>query len=285
MIKKTKNTLSSALSLLPDSQYSKLTFFLKHKRLPRLNKSNNFSDQLLKMKLSTREHIYKEMVDKYEVRKFIRNSIGEEYLIPLIGVYDDPDQVDFERLPKKFVLKLTAGSQNNFICTDKSKVNWKKVSENVRKWLETDHYKRTREWQYKDLPAKFVIEEYISDKNDRTDDYKFWCFNGEPKLVQVDTQRFSNHKRSFYNAEDFEFLNLEITYKKAENKIEKPTNYEEMIDIARQLSKKFKFVRIDLYNIDGKVYFGEITFYPDNCNGKITPFEYEMKLGKYLSGN
>ncbi|MDK7472870.1 ATP-grasp fold amidoligase family protein [Bacillus paranthracis] len=284
MNEKIKYKMAKALSLFPDRQYCTLTFLLKNGRLPNLKQPTYFNDKLLKLKLTNRKSIMKKVVDKYEVRSYIKEKIGEEYLVPLIGVYSDPKEVDFENLPNKFALKLASGSQYNIICQDKTSLDWKESSEKLVKWLKLDPYMRTREWQYKDLPSRFVIEEYIEDSKGNTYDYKFWCFNGEPKLVQVDTDRFGEHKRSMF---DIDFngkpLDLKIIYDNSDKPIPKPKNYDVMVEIAKKLSKDFQFIRIDLYNLDGKIYFGEMTFHPDNCNGKFYPSEYEKIIGDMLS--
>lgn len=282
MNKQIKNLMSKSLSMLPDKPYCQLTFLLKNKRYPNLDSPVYFNDKLLALKLKVRNPEYKRLVDKYAVREYIKSAIGEEYLIPLIGVYNDPDEVNFKSLPNKFVLKLTSGSQNNLVCTDKSKIDWVVESKNIRKWMKIDPYKRTREWQYKDLPNQFVIEEYIADKEGNTNDYKFWCFNGSPEMVQVDSKRFINHKRNFFDVETFKELDIKVTYEKANN-IAKPKNYDDMVKIAKKLSSNLPFSRIDLYNIDGRIYFGEITFYPGNCNERIEPLEYEKILGEKIT--
>lgn len=279
---KIKYKLSKALSILSDRQFCTLTFLLKHGRLPNLKKPIYFNDKLLLLKLTNRDPLLKKLADKYEVRSYIKEKIGEEYLVPLIGVYSDPKEVDFDALPNKFALKLTSGSQYNIICQDKQSLDWNQASNKISKWLKLDPYMRTREWQYKDLPSRFVIEEYIEDSKGNTYDYKFWCFNGEPKFVQVDIDRFGNHKRSMFDIDFNKQLDLKITYENIDKPIAKPENYNLMVEIAAKLSKGFPFVRVDLYNLDGKIYFGEMTFYPGNCNEKIIPLKYEKMLGDML---
>ncbi|RKF44746.1 glycosyltransferase [Bacillus wiedmannii] len=280
---KIKYKLSKALSLFPDRQYCTLTFLLKNGRLPNLKNPIYFNDKLLSLKLNHRNPIMKKVVDKYEVRSYIEENLGREYLVPLIGVYSDPKEVDFSKLPSKFALKLTSGSQYNIICQDKTKLDWEESTNKLTEWLKLDPYMRTREWQYKDLSSRFVIEEYIEDSKGNTYDYKFWCFNGEPKFIQIDTDRFGEHQRSMF---DIDFndknLDLKITYENIDKLIEKPKNYDLMVRIAAKLSKGFPFVRVDLYNLDGKIYFGEMTFHPGNCNEKIQPIEYEKIIGDML---
>lgn len=281
--KRIKALLSNILWFLPDEQYCKLTYLMKHKRLPNLTDPKYINDKLLYLKLNERDLKLKQMVDKYEVRNYVKAKVGEEYLVPLIGVYSDPKDVDFKKLPKKFALKPTSGAQQNLICKDKSKVDWETSKKKIDRWLKFDPYKRTREWPYKGLKSRFIIEEFLEDSNGNTFDYKFWCFNGVPKILQVDVGRFEDHKRNIYYADSFQQINdIRISHQKTEKNISKPTNYEKMIEVARKLSKDFIFVRVDLYNIDGKIYFGELTFYPGNCNERILPLKYEDVLGEML---
>jgi hypothetical protein len=275
-----KYLLAKSLYILSDKLFCTLTFVIKNGRVPNFIKPQYFNDKLLYLKLNERNTIMKKLVDKYEVRNYIKENLGEEYLIPLIGVYNNPAEVDFEMLPNKFVIKMTSGSQKNIVCNNKNRMNWDEESRRLSKWLKLDPYLRTREWPYKDLPQRFVIENYIEDKNSNTFDYKFWCFNGKPEFVQIDTNRFNYHRRVMYDM-DFNKLNFRISH---DNDIEisKPKNFRKMVDVASQLSKDFQFVRIDLYNIDGHIYFGEFTFYPGNCNEKIEPLEYEKKIGEKI---
>ncbi|MFC3420038.1 ATP-grasp fold amidoligase family protein [Salinicoccus hispanicus] len=284
MNKAVKNILSYSISFLPDKFYSHVTFVLRHKRLPNHNKTGYFNDMMVHKKLTDKNIELKRLVDKYHVRSHIEKEIGSDHLIPLVGVYKDPEEVNFEELPSAFVLKMTFGAQNNLICTDKSTLNWEKQKTIINKWLKYDAYKRTREWQYDGLEKQFVIEEYISDAQGKTNDYKFWCFHGEPKIVQVNVDRLSEVKRNMYYAENFEFIDdLYFANPHSEEPIDMPENYQEMLNIARKLSTGHEFLRVDLYNIDGKIYFGELTLYPDNCNIKMKPLKYEKIFGDMLS--
>lgn len=282
MNKSIKNILSKTLTFLPDHPYSTLTYTIKHKRLPKIKEPRYFNDKLLYLKLNYKNNIQQVLADKYEVRDYISKKIGEDYLIPLLGVYSDPEEVNFEKLPNQFVIKNSAGAQNIIICKDKSQLNWEKTSNVIRSWFKTDPYKRTREWPYKNAPKRFVIEKYTEDSQGNLDDYKFWCFNGKPLYVQIDAGRFSNHRRSLLTAKDFKKTDIKITHNNIDGDIEIPVNYEKMLSIAEKLSSPFPFSRIDLYNVDGKIYFGEVTFYPGNCNEKITPVKYEKILGDLL---
>jgi len=270
------------LSFLPDRAFTKLTFILKHRKFPNLKNPVLFNEKLLYLKLTDRDDLYKILVDKYMVREFIKNKIGDEYLIPLIGHYDNANEIPFEQLPDKFALKLTNGSQHNIICKDKNDIDWAKSKKIINKWLKYDFYKRTREWPYKDKKSKIVIEQYMVDSQGHLNDFKFWCFNGQPEFVEIDSERFYNHKRDFYNIEFNHKLPFYISHKHSESSFTKPINYEKMVEIVKILAKGLRYVRIDLYNIDGKIYFGEFTFYPGNCNEPIKPKLYEKTFGSLI---
>nr|WP_319512543.1 ATP-grasp fold amidoligase family protein [uncultured Draconibacterium sp.] len=278
-----KQQLANSLSFLPDNLFCTITYYLKHKRIPNLKNPQGFNEKLLKLKLTVRENIQHVLVDKYAVRKYIKDTIGEEYLIPIIGIYNNEKEIDFKSLPNRFVLKITNGSQNNIICTNKEELDWDKILLKLKRWLGINYYKRTREWPYKDVPSKIIIEEFLNEPSGDLFDYKFWCFNGRPEFVQIDSARFGDHKRDFYDIDFNETLNFKITYPRSEHKHLRPENYDKMVKIAAELSNGFKYLRVDLYNIEGKIYFGEITFYPGNCNEPISPAYFENKIGQLLS--
>ena len=282
-MKKIKNYLAKSLTFLPDKIFCSIIFLIKNKRLPNLDKPTYFNDKLLKLKLTERNPIQHTLVDKYAVREYIKEVIGKEYLIPLIGVYKSVEEIDFDKLPDKFVLKITNGSQNNIVCINRHQLNWVKVSRQVQKWMNIDYYKRTREWPYKGIEAKIVIEEYLTDPSGDLLDYKFFCFHGVPKFVQIDSSRFTSHKRDFYDIDLNEKIEFTVTYQNSNNTIQKPEGYAKMIEIVKSLSYNFKFIRVDLYNVNGVIYFGELTFYPGNCNELIRPKKYEKILGNMLN--
>lgn len=276
------NIFSLCLSFLSDKLYCQVTFLLKQKRLPNLKDPVLINDKFLYLKLNDRNLLYKSLVDKYTVREYVVDKIGEQYLIPIIGVYNNVQEIDINKLPNKFVLKITNGSQNNLICKDKTKLNWTYSKKQINKWAQQNFYKRTREWPYKGVANRIVVEKYLENNNGTLEDYKFWCFNGEAKFVGIDSDRFSNHKRDYYDVQMKKKLPFEISYKNSKKHKRKPENYDKMLEIVAVLSKSLNFVRVDLYNINGSIYFGELTFYPDNCNGRVEPFEYEKLIGDYL---
>lgn len=247
-----------------------------------------FNQKLQWLKLNYRKPEFTVMVDKYKVREYIAKTIGEEYLIPLLGVYDSVNEIDFDKLPDQFVLKCNHNSGVGMcICRDKSKLNFFRVKAMLRKGLKQDYYITNREFPYKDVPRKIVCEKYMQDSdNPKTGltDYKFYCFNGEPQLLYVSTG-LENHdtaKMSFLNV-DWTFTNFGRTdYLPLEQLPKKPENFEKMLEISRILAKDIPFLRVDLYEINHKIYFGELTFSP--CGGLMPfqPKEADLEIGKLL---
>ena len=220
--------------------------------------------------------------DKYRVRDWVKNIIGEEYLFPLITAVKSFDEIDFMQLPNRFVIKSNNSSGWNIIVIDKNKLDMQSVKKKMRFWQSTNYaYYSILEMQYESIPTMFLIEEYITDHNDELNDYKFLCFDGVPYFCWVDTGRFAHHTRTVY---DMNWVRQPWTqvYDPNEVYIEKPENFAEMKKLATILCKGFKHVRVDLYNVDGKIYFGEMTFTNGNGFDRIVPDEYDEILGRYF---
>ena len=224
-------------------------------------------------------------VDKYEVRNYIREKIGEQYLINLIGVYNNENEIDFENLPNQFVLKCTHGAGYNIICKDKKNININKVKKDLNYCLKEKFYMIAGEIQYKNIRPRIVCEEFLEDTNKELKDYKFFCFSGKPEFVGVDSDRFGMHTRIFYDL-NWNKMNLSLdTISFSEMEIKKPKNFEKMIEIAKILSKEFEFVRVDLYNLDGKIYFGELTFTPSSGFTKFNPESEDKRIANLIDLN
>ena len=237
----------------------------------RLNLDNpqTFNEKLQWLKLYDRNPEYTIMVDKYKVRDYIKEKIGEEYLIPLIGVWDNPDDIDFDALPDKFVLKCNHNSGLGMcICKDKSKLNIENVKSELKKGLAQDYYLTGREWPYKNVPRKISAEKYMTDTSDSSDftDYKFFCFNGYVDCVMVCLERSSGDTKFYFFDRNWNLKRLNTRGKNAPDgfTISKPSQMDKMFEIAAKLSKGLPFVRIDLYQSNDHIYFGEITFFPDS---------------------
>ena len=248
-----------------------------------LDNPTKYNDKIQWLKLYWRDSLAPTCVDKYAVRDIIKEKIGDKYLNDLIEVYDSVDEIDLSQLPKSFVLKGTHGSGYNIICKNKNDMNWKNEFKKMRRWMRNNYYLRTREWVYKDIKPRIICEKYLEEKESgELKDYKIFCFNGEPQIIQVDIGRYTDHKRNYYDL-NWNFLNIEIDgASDPKVKIPTPGNLEEMLELSRILSKEFPHVRVDFYIVEGKVIFGELTFFHGDGLYKFNPPEFEKEMGDWI---
>lgn len=250
-----------------------------------LENPKSFNEKLQWLKLYDRNPLYTKLVDKYKVREYISEKIGEDYLIPLLGVWDDPEEIDFDSLPNKFVLKCNHNSGLGMcICTDKSKIDIKKVKNELKSGLAQNYYLNGREWPYKNVSRKIICEKYMTDETGKNlRDYKFYCFDGKPKIVGIYQDRNSDKETTgdFFDM-NFEWVDLKFGMPNALNKPQKPQKFQEMIKIAEILSEGIPEVRVDLYISNNKIYFGELTFFDGGGFDKIEPLEWDYKLGSWI---
>lgn len=281
---------AKVFSILPDKTFIQLQYIKNFFRFPDLEYPKLFSEKIQWMKLYDRKKTHIRLSDKYEVRDYIKSIIGAEYLNELFVVSDNPEEIKFDELPLQFVIKANHGSGFNRIVWDKSKVNWTTIVKQLRGWLNSDYYLKTREWQYKEINRKILIEELLSNDSKSVPlDYKFHCFNGKVELIQVDIDRFSNHKRNLYNTE-WELLPLEWSpaknnkpnYPKGED-VERPANLVEMINLSERISCDFNYVRVDLFEVNNKVIFGEITFHHENGMAHFFPSQFDEIYGAKIN--
>lgn len=266
---------------LSDEKYLKLVFLFETGKRLNLNNPVTFNEKLQWLKLYDRKPEYCTYVDKYEVRDYIKKTIGEKYLIPLIGVYESVSDIPWDALPDSFVLKCTHGSGSNIICKDKSKLNIREAITKLNKWMKKNWYWFGREWPYKDLKPRIICEEFISDTGTTPDDYKIMCFNGEPRIIQVHRDRFGKgHTEDFYNLDGKRLPCRKIAVS-AENELD-PNNFKEMVRLARVLAKGHPYIRCDFYRVGGKVYFGELTFYDASGFTDFEPEVYNKIIGDML---
>lgn len=250
-----------------------------------LDNPKTFNEKLQWLKLNNRNNMYTKLVDKYEVREYVSKVIGSNYLIPLLGVFDSYKEIDFDKLPNQFVLKLTHDSGTVIVCKDKTKLNRKQTISKLKKGLKRKYFYLYREWPYKNVKPRIIAEKYMKDNNSSVlNDYKFYCFNGEPKMMFIITERGNDPKINFFDM-DFNEINLHQGFKKGEKKLEKPKKFDEMIKLARKLSYGIPHVRVDFYIINGKVYFGELTFFDSAGLEKFEPEKYDEILGSYIDLN
>ena len=268
---------------LPDKLYLKWKYKLLIGKKLDLKNPKLLSEKLQWLKLYNRNPEYTKMVDKYEVRNYIENKIGKQYLIPLVGVYDKFDDIDFDKLPNKFVIKCTHDSGGLVICKDKNTLNMKAAKKKINKFMKRNYYKVHREWPYKNVKPRIVIEKYIENK-DKSDllEYNIFCFNGIPKLVSVCYRdKEKNRFNDFYDS-DFNKLDLKCIYNASNVILDKPKQFDKMKEIASILSKDIPHLRVDFYLCNNKIYLGELTFFHFAGFTKFEPKNYEITLGDYL---
>lgn len=243
------------------------------------NSLNTYTEKMQWEKLYNNDINKSVLADKYEVRKWVTEKIGKEYLIPLLGTWDNFEDIEFESLPEKFVLKTNHGSGTNVIVKEKDKLNKKIVKRKFDDWLKMDFGFISMERHYSKIKPKIIAEQYIETDYGELQDYKFLCFDGKPYYCWVDLGRYSNHTRNVYD------LNWKLQpwsqewYDTYKEDIPRPKNFEKMIEIAEVLSAGFAQVRVDLYNVDGKIFFGEMTFTNGGGYDRILPNEYDKMLG------
>lgn len=269
-------------------QIKYLEWLYKRKIGRRVNWSSPkaYTEKIQWAKLHDNTPIKTTLSDKYLVREWVSEKIGDQYLIPLLGVWDKYSEIDFNQLPDRFVLKTNHGSGTVIVVRDKAAIDHKRNSSLFNDWMHTDYaYVFGLEMQYTNIKRKIIAEQYLDSKEKELQDYKFLCFDGKPYYCWVDLDRFSNHTRNIYD------LNWELqpwnqyTYGNCKKDIPKPKNFDKMVEIASVLCQGFSHVRVDLYNIEGKIYFGEMTFTNGSGYECIVPDEYDFKLGELWNIN
>lgn len=266
-----------------DERFLKLQFRARMGKPLNLKEPRTFNEKLQWLKLYDRKPEYTQMVDKYEVKAYVAKLIGEEYIIPTLGVWDRFEDIDFDVLPAQFVLKCTHDSGGLVICKDKSKLDKAAAKAKIEKSLKRNYYLSGREWPYKNVKPRIIAEKYMVDESGiELKDYKVFCYNGQPKAVQVDFDRFIEHKRNVYSPQ-WELLDVGIQYPRDPNRIiEKPKKLEEMLRLAERLSTGIPHIRTDFYIIKDKIYFGELTFYHGSGYEKFTPEEWDVTFGSWI---
>ena len=272
--------------LFPDRIYLKLLYRLKLGRKLDLKNPKRFTEKLQWLKLYDRMPNYPKLVDKAEVKDYVAGIIGDEYIIPTLGVWNHPEDIDWDNLPDRFILKTTHGGGGSgvVICNDKSQLDKKTAIDKLNRSMKQDIYATLREWPYKDISHR-VIAEQLLDKDSQYDDipdYKFYCFNGIPKIVLIATNRFTDH---YFNYYDMEFNKLNITSSAGRNaaiEFSKPSQFEKMKEIASKLSHDFAHIRVDLYYSNNKIYFGELTFYDSSGFDNLSSDSVDLEWGSWI---
>ena len=274
-------------SFIPDKLYLKWQYFLIMGKKLNLKKPLLFTEKLQWLKLYDRNPEYTDLVDKIKVKQIVGEKIGFKHIIPTLGVWDNVEDINWSNLPEQFVLKTSHGGGGNgvVVCSSKSNFDIAYAKRKLTESLRSDIYKTQREWPYKNVPRKIFAEEYLTNqKTMDIPDYKWFCFNGEPVYCQVIRDRNTKETIDFFNIdwEHQDFVGLNPNCSNTKTKIPKPINLQTQINIAKELSKGFQFIRVDLYVINSDTFFGELTFYPASGFGNFTPEEWNEKLGSLL---
>lgn len=272
---------------ISDKAYLKRKYRKKMGRELNLENPVLFSEKLQWLKLYDRNPIYHSFVDKAEVRKIIAEKIGEEYLIPSLGVWDSFDEINFDKLPEQFVLKCTHDAGSTFVCKDKKAIDMKKLRKHFNKFLLRDYYWCYRQWVYKNIKPRIIAEKFMVDESGtELKDYKILCFNGEPKFIDFIYDRFSETgSKEFFYTPDWERLKIINGNHVPDNSlvIPKPKSLDKMLELARILSAGMAHVRVDFYLIYDKIYFGELTFYTAGGYEQFKPSHWDKTLGGWLT--
>lgn len=272
------------VSWLPDKIYLKILYkILVGKKLD-LRNPKTFNEKLQWLKLYDRKLEYIQMVDKYEAKNYVAKIIGKKYIIPTLGKWDKFEDIDFSKLPNQFVLKCTHDSGGLVICKDKSKFNINEAKRKINNSLKRNYFYSGREWPYKQVRPRIIAEEYIKeDGKEELTDYKLMSFNGKVRITFTCTNRYSQKGMNitFFN-NDWEKLPFKRKYPSSNANINKPETFKTMIELAEKLSAGVPFLRVDFYEVNGKIYFGELTFYPGSGFEKFEPEEWDYNLGKWI---
>jgi hypothetical protein len=278
-----------ATRCIPTRLYLQLIYLWKFRRLPNIEAPTTLNEKLLWKKLYGYKPLHTTITDKYAVREWVADRIGQEYLIPMIAAFETVKELDFERLPESFIIKTSHGSGQNVIIHSKDFVDESQVKRLLRGWLKENHYHLSKEPQYKDIKPRLIVEKLLTDADGCVPmDFKFHCFHGQVEAIQVDIDRFDDHRRNFY---DTDWKLLAFTWSAWDRHgplwpngraVERPAALEEMIKVARSLAAEFDYIRVDLFNCDGKVYFGELTLHPGGGWERFDPPEYDRFFGDKL---
>ena len=272
----------SLAHMMSDEAYLKFVYKRRFKRTLDLTNPKSFNEKLNWLKLYDRNPLYSTLADKYEVKEYVAKKIGEEYVVPNYGVWERFDDIDFEKLPPQFVLKTTGDSSGVIICRDKNSFDKKTAAKLIKESITTNYYYRKREWPYKDIHPRIIADMLLDEHTGKElHDYKFWCFNGEPKVMYV-TNKGKNIAENFYDM-DYNPIDINHGFPRISPEFSKPKDFETMKQLAATLSKGIPFVRVDFFYVNNKIYFGEFTFYDWAGLKPFTGYEMDLKIGEWLT--
>lgn len=265
-----------------DASFCRLQYFRRHLRWPDLANPRSFNEKILWLKIHHRDPLLRLCADKFTVRDYVREKAGEEFLIPLLGVWESAEAVDFSKLPDRFVLKASHGSGWNILCRGRDTFDEISARQKLSRWLQRDFSKVGREWCYSSLAPRIVCEQFLAEANGEPPwDYKFFCYHGEPRFVQVDCARFQSHTRALYDTA-WARIPCRLEYALQKTNSPPPPGLQGMLHLAAKLSEPFPFVRVDLFTVGGNVFFGELTFYPGKGVERFHPGKFDRIFGEPL---
>lgn len=268
---------------MPDAEYLKRLFKARTRYPLNLDNPKTFNEKLQWLKLYYRKPEFTEMVDKYAVKRFVAERIGEQYVIPNLGVWERFEEIDFDLLPNQFVLKCTHDSGGLVICKDKGKLDIEAARKKIEKCLKKNYYLIGREWPYKDVEPRILAEAYMEDAADSAlIDYKVMCFHGEAKLIQVHNGRFVQHMQDFYDTL-WNRVNVTQGPPQTKTEMEKPVFLDEMLRLSAELSKDLPHLRVDWYYVNNQLYLGELTFFDASGFEAFEPHSYDLLLGDWIT--
>lgn len=273
--------------IIDDRLFVKLMWKAKTGAPLNLDHPRTYNEKLQWLKLNSHRPEYTIMVDKVKAKDYVASIIGEEFIIPTLGVWDNPEKINFDALPDKFVIKCNHNSgKGMYICTDKKKMDVNKVRKVLKKGLKENYFIYHREYPYKEVPRRILAEQFLEPDAELKDlmDYKLFCFDGEVKMIEVDYNRFIHHNRNLYTP-DWKRLDVEIEFpSEPGTEFQRPKGLEIAIEAAQKLSKGIPHVRVDFYIVNGHVYFGEMTFFHGSGVEKITPTSFNVEMGNWIHG-
>ena len=270
------------MCIVPDKLYLKIMYKLKTGHKLNLKNPERYTEKIQWLKLYNRNEGYTDYADKIKVRNIVEKKVGKEYLIPLLGIYDSFDDIDFEKLPDKFVLKCNHDSGSVIICTDKNNFDYAYAKKKLEKALKCNYYIIGREYIYKNIDRKIMVEKYLDDLNgSAANDYKIFIINGKLSHLEICSDRFTNLKLTFFD-KNKKRLNISEMGEEYDEKIQLPKEIDKMIEIAKNIASDIPLLRVDFYDVNGKIYFGEVAFF--DCSGYATYSDdnFDYTIGKKI---
>lgn len=278
-----------AMCLLPDRVYIHLKYWKRMRKKLNLKNPQTYTEKLQWLKLYDRNPQYSVLVDKYDVKEYVARRVGKQYIIPTLGIYDSFDEIDFDRLPDRFVIKCTHDSGGLVICRNKANLNLEETQNYIESRRNSNYYLHNREWPYKSLKPRILVEQYMEnsgaqDESGELTDYKFFAFDGVTRAMFVATDRSSETEETKFDFYDIDFNHLDLRngHPNAGKQIAKPKSFDKMIELANELSKGLPQARIDFYEVNGQVYFGEITLFHWGGFTAFEPEEWDKTFGDWI---